>query len=803
MRITIPTHFKLAQTAPFIQFDGQNQEKFLIHILEEDIVRVQFLPEGVSRIDRTWMVVGKNGDVPREGRLRGDVSPFINPAYEFQSDDQSLLLKTKNLQLTTHFENLALHWRDSSGREFASDLLTRPYPYDKAGKAVFHYMTQRSDEYYYGFGERSGGLVKNGRRLRMMNVDAMAYNAETSDPLYKHYPFYITYIPSLKIAYGLFYDNFSTSVFDMGSEIDAFHGYYRYYQADDGDIDYYLIYGPTIPEVIQKFLKLTGKMHLPPRWSLGYLASTMSYTEAANAQEQLENFITLCQQHDIPCDMFHLSSGYSTDAQGIRKVFTWNLNKVPDPKAMSEKFHAAGIHLTANVKPYFLQSHPLYPEILQMQAGIQAAETDEPEIGRFWSGGEFESGLGAYFDFTNPVAYEWWQQKLKTMLLEYGIDGIWNDNNEFQIWDDAARGNGFGKTLPIGVSRPIQTLLMVRASFEIQQKYKPNERPFVLSRAGCPGLQRYAQSWSGDNKTNWHSLKYNIPMGLGMSLSGFFNTGHDVGGFAGAKPSPELFIRWLQNGIFHPRFTIHSWNEDKSVNEPWMYPEILPLVREIIQFRYRLIPYLYTLMFEAARKSIPIIRPLVYQFPDDENCLTSSFDFMLGESLLVASVHEEGATTRQVYLPAKTDWCDFHTGKWHDGGQTITVEAPLEHIPLFVPAGGMIPMGKPMRFVGEKADDTREILYFPRQGRSELTLIEDDGMSLGYQQGEFTEVKITAFASKTELKLEIQTTGQYALPYDHLVFILPVGEKRPVQSPHVLSSGIDIQGRQVVLVKMP
>ncbi|MBZ0310712.1 MAG: glycoside hydrolase family 31 protein, partial [Anaerolineae bacterium] len=695
---------------------------------------------------------------------------------------------------------LALRWLDSDGREFAADLLTRSYPYDKAGRAVFHYMQQRPDEYYYGFGERSGSLVKNGRRMRMMNVDALGYSAASSDPLYKHYPFYITYVPALKIAYGLFYDNFSTTTFDLGSEIDAFHGYYRYYQAEDGDIDYYLIYGPSIPEVIQKFARLTGYMHLPPRWSLGYLASTMSYTEAPDAQAQLDQFIALCEQNDISCDMFHLSSGYTTDERGVRFVFTWNKNKIPDPPQMAEKFHRAGIHLAANVKPYFLQPHPLYSELQTMQGFIQSADADEPEAGRFWSGGAFESGLGGYVDFTNPAAYEWWQQQLKKQLLDYGIDGIWNDNNEFQIWDDAARGHGFGEEIPIGLSRPIQTLLMVRAAYEIQKKHKPDLRPFVLTRSGAPGVQRYAQSWSGDNKTSWESLRYNIPMGLGMSLSGFFNTGHDVGGFAGPKPSPELFIRWLQNGIFHPRFTIHSWNEDQSVNEPWMYPEILPLVREIIQFRYRLIPYLYTLFFEAARSAVPIIRPLVYAFPDDPRCQTESFDFMLGDNLLVASVLEEGARTREVYLPKGKDWYDFHLGTGYKGGQTITVDAPLERIPLFVPSGGLLPMGKVMRHVGEQPDDYREVLLFPGSGRGEFTLIEDDGLSVN---SPFTEVHMKIFGGKQEITLEVQVSGNYALPYDQLVFILPPDERRPVRNPHTLSTGVDVHGRQVVLCKLP
>ena len=185
---------------------------------------------------------------------------------------------------------------------------------------------------------------------------------------------------------------------------------------------------------------------------------------------------------------------------------------------------------------------------------------------------------------------------------------------------------------------------MVKASYEAQQKYKKNLRPYVLTRAGCLPIQRYAQTWTGDNTTNWKTLKYNIPMSLGMSLSGMPNIGHDVGGFYGEKPSPELFVRWLQCGIFHPRFTIHSYNTDGTVNEPWMYPEILLLVQEIIEFRYRLLPYLYSLFRQTSISGEPIIRPLVYQFQDDPQCYKTSFEFMLGDFLLVAPVYEEKRT---------------------------------------------------------------------------------------------------------------------------------------------------------------
>ncbi|CAG0943834.1 hypothetical protein ANRL1_01490, partial [Anaerolineae bacterium] len=425
------------------------------------------------------------------------------------------------------------------------------------------------------------------------------------------------------IAYGLFYDNLATTTFDMGRELDAYHGLYRTYQADDGDVDYYLIFGPSLAQVVEKFSALVGRIALPPRWSLGYLASTMTYTEADDAQEQLKRFIELCRAHQISCDAFHLSSGV-TMKEDRRYVFNWNRDRVPDPNAMSRDFRDAGMHLALNIKPCLLTTHPRYDEVKAHGGFIRDAESDAPQVNAFWG------GQGSYVDFTNPAGYDWWKARVKDCVLDYGIEATWNDNNEYEVWDDEARCAGFGQPTRIALLRPIQTLLMARASCEAQREAAPNQRPYLISRSGCPGVQRYAQMWSGDNFTSWNSLRYNIPMGLGMSLSGAPNIGHDVGGFYGFKPEPELFVRWVQNGIFHPRFTIHSWHLDGTVNEPWMYPDVLPIIRDAIEFRYRLIPYLYSLMFDAARTGIPIIRPLLYEFPGDPRTHTESFDFMLG-----------------------------------------------------------------------------------------------------------------------------------------------------------------------------
>jgi alpha-glucosidase len=437
--------------------------------------------------------------------------------------------------------------------------------------------------------------------------------------------------------------------------------------------------------------------------------------------------------------------------------------------------------------PRLLLTHPRYAEVAAFGGFIKQADSDAPEIVAFWG------GQASYLDFTHPQTREWWKRNVRQQLLEYGIVSTWNDNNEFELWDDEARCAGFGEPFRIAHARPLQTLLMTRASYEAQKEHRPDERPYLISRSGCPGIQRYAQTWSGDNQSNWETLKYNIPMGLGLSLSGAPNTGHDVGGFCGNAPSPELFVRWVQNGVFHPRFTIHSYHSDGSVNEPWMYPEVLPIIREWIEFRYRLIPYLYTLLFESAQTGHPIIRPMVYAFPADPKCHTESFDFMLGPNLLVASVVEDGARRRPVYLPAASEWCDWYTGEWHTGGQVVSADAPLERIPLFVRAGGLIPMGKVMRHVGAEPDDVRQVFVFPHPTAGSAVssrLIEDDGLTLGYQRGEYSEVKLEVAATSDRISLQAVRRGNYRLPYqDRIEYILPPNETRQNLSPSAAKRG--------------
>jgi alpha-glucosidase len=272
-------------------------------------------------------------------------------------------------------------------------------------------------------------------------------------------------------------------------------------------------------------------------------------------------------------------------------------------------------------------------------------------------------------------------QQLCSNVLAYGIQVPWNDNNEFRMHDDAVLA-GFGAPLRASLARPLQTLLMAMASRDACLRARPGQRPYVLTRSACVGVQRHCQSWSGDNMTSFHTLLHNLPMGTGMALSGLGNTGHDVGGFYGPLPGRELWLRWIASQVFMPRFTIHSFNTDGTVTSPWCHEDAIGDVRHMLRFRRRLRPTLYAALWRSSRDGTPPIRPLVFEFAADERCRTESSLYMLGDSILVVSAVREGAAAVDVTLPATSRWCEWHSGAWLDGGARLELPAPLGPLPL-------------------------------------------------------------------------------------------------------------------------
>ena len=659
-----------------------------IQALEASIIRVIFRPASGFREPRTWAIAPQTGvDVAWTGRARDDASGFQTPTVNLQQIGQTVLLSTTALELSVQADPLTLTWKDGQGRALASDRITPSYYRSQRTGAVRHCLQRERGERYYGLGDKTGPLDLHGRRLRTLALDALGYDPKCGDPLYKHWPFVLTRAASGH-WYGVYYDTLSACTFDFACEHDNYHGLHRYVEIDDGDLDYYVMAGATPAEVIAQFVRLIGGTHLPPRWSLGFAQTAMGLADAPDAQAQLDAFIDRTVAEGVPLSAFHYGSGYSS--RGPRRyVFTWNTSKFPDPKTLNAKFQQHGMRLVANVKPCLLDDHPAYEAVREQGGFITDATTGQPVVEQFWD------GVGSHLDFTHPAAVAWWQKNLAEQVLDFGFDTGWNDNNEYSVMDDGATSHGFGQPIAMHRSRPLHPLLMTRASFEAQAKHRPHEAVFSVTRGGTPGVQRYAQTWSGDNTTSWDNLRWNIRTGLQMSLSGMFNVGHDVGGFFGPSPTPELLVRWVQACCLNPRMVMNSWKPGSPVTVPWLHPEVTADVLAAIRLRYTLMPYLWSLFERASALHQAIIRPTFYDFPDDAQCFADSDDFMLGDALLVAPVVECGATSRSVYLPAgPSAWFDFATGQRFEAGRVHSIPAPLSTLPLFARSGSAIPVAK-------------------------------------------------------------------------------------------------------------
>ncbi len=626
-------------------------------------------------------------------------------------------------------------------------------------------MTRALRDVYFGLGEVSGGLNHHHRRYRLEPTDACGYDAEWSDPLYKHWPLYLTRTPHGS-CFALLYDVPCRMVVDFGAEIHHYHGPFRYAEMQAGGLEYYLISADTLPALVGRITDLIGRPELPPRWSLGYLHSGMAYADDADPEAALVRFAERCRAEGLPCDGIQLGSGY-TLRDGKRYVFSWNRDRIPDPGRFIEQLTSRRLHVVANIKPALLTDHPDYARLAAQGGFVRDAAGGAVREG-FWDGD------ASWPDFTQPAVRAWWKAGVTSQLLAQGIEGVWNDNNEYAV-GDAFTADG----QPAHAS--IQMRLMAQASYEALREWAPEARPFLITRSASIGTQRFAQTWSGDNSTSWHTLRYNLPMGLGLALSGFAATTHDAGGFFGDAPTPELFLRWIQQLIFHPRFYMNSWKTPPT--EPWMYPEVFPFVREAIRLRYRLLPYLYSLFVEHSRTGAPIHRPLAYAFPDDPRCLEESGVFMLGPSLLIPGVFEPGTRKARVYLPGTEGWYDFEQTRYCAPGDQ-DVALPLEHPTVLALAGSLIPLGDAVAVGRERAGERREVRVFPHvgSGTAEAVLYEDDGTSIEYTRGGYTELRFRATCDQARVVLGLTLAHDgYALPYERITFRLPAGEGRRVE----------------------
>ncbi len=560
------------------------------------------------------------------------------------------------------------------GRRAEGRMLRREQPVLRRGRGWSQIVELAPEAAVAGLGERAAPFNLRPGSYRFWNRDAGGKYGPGEDPLYLCVPVYVTLDQGG--ACLAFYDNPWDGRLELGQRAEL--------RFDGGPARWYLAAG-SLARVLELYTKLTGRPPLPPRWALGYQHSRWGWGSQARMQRIAEGF----RRRGLPLSALHLDIDY---LRGHR-VLTPDLRRYPALASWSRELRARDVHLVASVNPGLKRERrfDLYAEALRL--GLFCRRPDgRPMPGVCWP------GWAGWVDFTSPRAREWWGRQYGR-LRRLGIDGFWHDMNEPAVF--AAYGD---PSLPMctrhelegrgGDHREAHNLYglgMNRAGYEGLRRLDPQQRPFILSRSGWAGGQRYAWTWTGDTRSGWDNLRQTLQSVLGLGLSGFPFAGSDVGGFSGEPPSTELFIRWFQLASFLPFFRTHNTSY-MPPREPWEFgAEAEAILAKALRLRYRLLPYWYTLAWQANRTGAPPVRPLCWEDPGSQELRAEEGAFLLGDALLVAPVLGPGATRRELSLPPG-DWRELEGDRSFTGPARVQLDAPLDRIPVLARAGSLLPM---------------------------------------------------------------------------------------------------------------
>ncbi len=715
----------------FLVFQGK-QGTLAITPLSDEVVRVRFTTAKSFGRDYSYAVVDHDLEAV---------------AAKVEIGSNITTLATASLRVIVQQAPLRISFANSAG-----EILDADDPESGIAMAGDQFRVAKrllDDEHVYGFGEKNGRLDKRGWQLGgynyvMWNTDTYMHDSST-DPMYVSVPFYL--VMRHGQAHGIFLDSTWRSFFDIGREEPNLLTFGAY----GGDLDYYFINGPDPKKVIERYTALTGRMPLPPLWSLGYQQCRWSYYPESRVRLLADTF----RQKKVPADGIWLDIHYMQDY----KPFTWNRDRFPNPKKLISDLRAQGFHLVT-----ILDGHPPalkgYAPYDSGMAGNDFVKSPDGKVyeGPVWPSQAGQHLLSVFPDFSRPATREWWGSQYKS-LLDAGVAGIWNDMDEPSVFDtpngtmpDDVIFNNDGQPTTSREVHNVYGQLMTRSTFEGLSRLQPDRRAFVLTRSSFAGGQRYAAVWTGDATADWSSLRQSVSTLLGLGVSGFPFVGSDIGGFV-RMPSAELCTRWLQVGVFYPFMRMHTEiaTPDK---EPWSFGWRYEAInKRAIELRYELLPYIYNVMQQASDTGVPVMRPLVLEFPGDEHAAAIDDEFMFGSDLLVAPVLWEGADSRDVYLPAG-DWFDYWTGKRYAGNSTISIPVVLDSIPMFVRGGGFIFRQPVVQNTGQMPGNPLQVLIVPA-AQSESSLYEDDGESVAYRKGDFMKRQFHQSRDANEVVVEI------------------------------------------------
>ncbi len=660
----------------------------------DDIVRVDFLPTPTSVLDSSFVVIRDTSD---------PVSLSV------QETDTQLILVTSSVTIVCVKIPLRLQffraigtpllYEDSSGG-FTSDGIKR--------SVTLHPAT---DDHFYGTGERGTSLDKRGQTFDSYNDTFFGYDSPLSR-MNINVPFLAS-----SGGYALLFENTYEGHFDIGvTDPSAFS-----YTADAGELSYFLIIANTIPQQLERYVWLTGRQPLPPRWAFGYIQSKFGYQNETDATSTVQ----MLRADQIPCDAIVLDLYWFNQMGDL----AWNGTAWPSPSSMITAFLRQGIKTVVITEPYVTSLSSNYNEGSSLGYFGKTSGGETYSLSNWWSCG----CPAALVDMTSPAAQSWWWSKHPGFLGNDSgaVAGLWTDLGEPERHPTDMQ-QFLGTTAKV---HNIYNLLWAKTVYDGLTTLRPNHRVFNLTRSGYAGIQRYGViPWSADVGNTFSGLSVQLPMLLTMGVSALAYHNSDIGGFCCGATTPELYVRWIQFGAFSPVMRAHGTGR---ATEPWGYgTEAESISRSFIELRYRLLPYIYTMAHENYLTGMPLARPLFFTDPTVPSLTSESSSYLWGNDFLVSPVTVAGETMHDVRLPRGSSWIDYWTGQQYAGGQSIQVPASLQVTPLFVRAGSIIPMQPLMQYSDERPLDTLILAVYPTEGvAGSSSLYEDDGKTLAYQTG--------------------------------------------------------------------
>lgn len=713
--------------------------EFSVEVWSPNVVRLRVTPQGSTRNDGYALA----------SREPPDFTDFTVAAA-----DDAVIVKTSRLSAEVALRpDLRVTFKDAAGAVLNEDLAGRELGITRTGDKITVYKRLQDGERFIGMGEQLGNLDRRGSVITLKNTDAYRYD-DPKVPMYVSIPFFMG-LHHEKV-YGLFFNNSYRSVFNFGASNRRFASM----SFDGGSLDQFFIHDSSVAKVLEHYTGLTGRMPLPPRWSLGYQQSRCSYYPESQVMFIADTF----RAKGIPVDGITLDADYLHRYQPFRI----NRERFPDLRGLADRLRRMNIELTASVNPGIAidDSYPQYRSALE--AGVLLRYAD----GELWTA-DIAPNTNHFVDFSDPRGRRWWIDNMK-LYQELGIHGLWNDMNEPAIDGQAMPDNVLfdfdGQKTSALEAQNYYGMLMARAAYESAEQFGGNRRPFVLSRAGFAGIQRYAAVWSGDNQAKDEHILLGALLINQMGLSGVPFTGPDLGGYIG-DGNKDLFRRWVEIGVFAPYLRNHR-GQFTAANEPWAYgEEVEAISRAYIGFRYALMPYLYSTFYEAAATGMPVSRSLSIDHPFDANVYNPQFQHqsLFGESLLVNPMTSQ-ETRKETYLPAGA-WYDIFTDVRIEGGRTVAADYAGHRIPIFAKASAIVPMHGVVQSTRDDPGKVLQVHVFNGSEQNEFVLYEDDGETLDYRRGQFRRRTIAFDPAARQLRFT-KPEGNFGSPFERIRLVL-------------------------------